>query len=296
MKLMCYDRGILQAYLDGELSGSVIESVREHVAVCRACAEVLGELEQNAAFVDSRLGELAGAVVFDTDTAAAWNRFKEAKSRRRRRGIASVFGGRRLTAVAAAVALVMVFFAGMSSLDLFKIRKQAVEGPPGLTEQASPMKKAPGGAGGEKLPAGARSVARPPHEDGAGEAPRAMVAAPPAEMHAPLEIAAVREIRLRVPGEAPVSLTEAEKEQVVAWFNAGVPAGTAPEDQALESRPEGVSVVVCLTDGSEVVLLGADAGEVTVRRLQGVYRLHAPELAAYLKTKGGEVGEGIADR
>jgi hypothetical protein len=293
---MCYDRGILQAYLDGELSGSALDSVREHVAVCRACAAVLGELEQNAAFVDSRLRELAGAVVFDADIAAAWKRFKEAKLRRRRRRIASVFWGRRLAAVAAAVALVLVFFAGVGSLDLFKMRDQAVEGLPGLTEQASPVKKAPGGARGEKLPAGVRAVARPPHEEGAGEAPRAMVAAPPAEMHVPLEIASVREIWLRVPGEAPVSLTEAEKEQVVAWFNAGVPAGTVPEDQALESKPEGVSVAVYLTDGSEVVLLGADAGEVTVRRLQGVYRLHAPELAAYLKTKGGEVGEGIADR
>jgi anti-sigma factor RsiW len=57
MREICLDEGILQSYLDGELSLEMTEGVVGHIAVCSSCAEMVREAE----------GELA---IFNTAFAA----------------------------------------------------------------------------------------------------------------------------------------------------------------------------------------------------------------------------------
>ncbi|ATW26042.1 hypothetical protein DCMF_15795 [Candidatus Formimonas warabiya] len=52
---MCLDENVLQAYLDGEVSGKEHNLIKDHLASCSHCQEVLKRLEENAAFVDIHL-------------------------------------------------------------------------------------------------------------------------------------------------------------------------------------------------------------------------------------------------
>jgi hypothetical protein len=51
MKDNCLDIGVIQAFLDGELSHAESTKVSSHVALCDACATMLAEAEDEAAFV-----------------------------------------------------------------------------------------------------------------------------------------------------------------------------------------------------------------------------------------------------
>ena len=46
----CLDEGLLQAYLDGELSQERMSEVAAHVAACEACASALASAERETAF------------------------------------------------------------------------------------------------------------------------------------------------------------------------------------------------------------------------------------------------------
>jgi len=50
MTRRCLDEGLLQAYLDGELSQEQTREAAAHVAACEACAEALAEAEGESAF------------------------------------------------------------------------------------------------------------------------------------------------------------------------------------------------------------------------------------------------------
>ena len=51
MSVDCLDIGIIQAFLDGELTPERSANVSGHIAACDACAAMLGEAEEESAFV-----------------------------------------------------------------------------------------------------------------------------------------------------------------------------------------------------------------------------------------------------
>lgn len=57
MREICLDEGILQSYLDGELSLSVAEQVAGHVAACRSCAELVSQAESELALFNTAFAE-----------------------------------------------------------------------------------------------------------------------------------------------------------------------------------------------------------------------------------------------
>lgn len=57
MKEMCIDEGVLQSYLDGELSPEKMEWVAKHTVSCAACAESLREAESENVFFAAALAD-----------------------------------------------------------------------------------------------------------------------------------------------------------------------------------------------------------------------------------------------
>src|SRR5215813_2324600 len=51
MSVDCLDIGTIQAFLDGELTPERSVSVSGHIAACDACSAMLGEAEEESAFV-----------------------------------------------------------------------------------------------------------------------------------------------------------------------------------------------------------------------------------------------------
>lgn len=57
MKEQCFDEGTIQAFLDGELSSDMLETVARHLALCDDCANLFQEAEEESAFAFDILGE-----------------------------------------------------------------------------------------------------------------------------------------------------------------------------------------------------------------------------------------------
>ncbi len=55
MRDKCFDEGVIQAFLDGELAAELSENVVRHVALCDDCAILLAEAEDETAFAFSVL-------------------------------------------------------------------------------------------------------------------------------------------------------------------------------------------------------------------------------------------------
>lgn len=63
MKEQCFDEGIMQAFLDGELAPGLLENVARHVALCDSCALLLQDAEEESAFAFSLLDEELNSLV-----------------------------------------------------------------------------------------------------------------------------------------------------------------------------------------------------------------------------------------
>ena len=50
----CFDEGIIQAFLDGELASDLSEKVACHVAMCDACANILAVAEEDDRLFSTR--------------------------------------------------------------------------------------------------------------------------------------------------------------------------------------------------------------------------------------------------
>ncbi|MHB8172358.1 MAG: anti-sigma factor family protein [Thermincolia bacterium] len=59
---MCYDEGVLLAYLDGEVESNEGKVIKGHLATCPKCRQTLAELDQNRAFTNNRLALYIRAV------------------------------------------------------------------------------------------------------------------------------------------------------------------------------------------------------------------------------------------
>ncbi|HEY0005194.1 MAG TPA: zf-HC2 domain-containing protein [Pyrinomonadaceae bacterium] len=55
MKETCLDEGVLQSYLDGELSSAMMESVASHLSLCEPCARLASEAQSEMAFFSDAL-------------------------------------------------------------------------------------------------------------------------------------------------------------------------------------------------------------------------------------------------
>lgn len=74
MNTKCYDIGIIQAFLDGELSSDLAAKVTNHIAACDACALALADAEEESAVVFAAL-----EIEFNTlvPTQRLWNRIND---------------------------------------------------------------------------------------------------------------------------------------------------------------------------------------------------------------------------
>lgn len=57
MKQQCYDEGVIQAFLDGELASETLENVARHLAFCDNCSALLQDVEDESAFAFAALDE-----------------------------------------------------------------------------------------------------------------------------------------------------------------------------------------------------------------------------------------------
>jgi hypothetical protein len=74
MKENCLDIGMVQAFMDGELSHDHIVRVSDHLEGCHSCAYMVGQAEDEAAVVFSTLDREFNALV---PTQRLWNRINE---------------------------------------------------------------------------------------------------------------------------------------------------------------------------------------------------------------------------
>ncbi len=74
MKENCLDIGMVQAFMDGELSHDQIARVSDHLEGCHSCAYMLGQAEDEAAVVFSALDREFNTLV---PTQRLWNRINE---------------------------------------------------------------------------------------------------------------------------------------------------------------------------------------------------------------------------
>ncbi|MFZ5647676.1 MAG: zf-HC2 domain-containing protein [Bacillota bacterium] len=73
---MCYDEGRIQSYIDGELEGSEMDEIQEHLEICRECRVVYDRLLENDMLVRN---SMAGFIASDRerfDAEKAWRKLK----------------------------------------------------------------------------------------------------------------------------------------------------------------------------------------------------------------------------
>ncbi|MGH9821588.1 MAG: hypothetical protein ACRD43_15620, partial [Pyrinomonadaceae bacterium] len=117
----CLDIGTIQAFLDGEMTADVSMSVSGHIASCDACSIMLGEAEEESAFVFPVLEREMNSLV---PTQRLWSRINQsiAVEKENTPFWKKVLGGVALSfkhpsiAVAASVVIVAGVFAAVYSI------------------------------------------------------------------------------------------------------------------------------------------------------------------------------------
>jgi len=74
MNTKCYDIGIIQAFLDGELSSDLAAKVTNHIAACDTCSLALADAEEESAVVFAALESEFNTLV---PTQRLWNRIND---------------------------------------------------------------------------------------------------------------------------------------------------------------------------------------------------------------------------
>lgn len=131
---VCYDPGVLQAFLDGEVSGSKKDEIERHLENCDSCWAVLDEVRRNQNFSDTVLNGLlqaTGGTGIDTD--AAWSRFSQRTQlgRNNKKGVFQLLSRYRFAAAAAFIVIAFSVAFSFSSvrtaagelLTIFRIEK-----------------------------------------------------------------------------------------------------------------------------------------------------------------------------
>ncbi|MEP7038744.1 MAG: hypothetical protein ABI891_10390 [Acidobacteriota bacterium] len=81
MRDKCFEIGIIQAFLDGELASNVSENVARHVALCDDCAILLAEAEDETAFAFSALESELNTLV---PTQRLWSKINDSIEKKER--------------------------------------------------------------------------------------------------------------------------------------------------------------------------------------------------------------------
>ncbi len=111
----CFDIGLIQAFLDGELASDKMESVSRHIAVCDACAISLAEAGEESAFAFSALEQEFNTLV---PTQRLWTKINDSIEREKKSFWKPVYAffSNPTIAVFASLLIVVGFFAAILSL------------------------------------------------------------------------------------------------------------------------------------------------------------------------------------
>ena len=113
----CFDEGIIQAFLDGELASDLLENVARHVAVCSDCATQLAEAEEESVFAFSTLEQEFSTLV---PTQRLWTKINDSIGKERKSLWQTVFAFFKNPTVAAFASLLVIFGLFMAVLSLQK--------------------------------------------------------------------------------------------------------------------------------------------------------------------------------
>jgi len=117
----CFDAGIIQAFLDGELAADAQESVARHVADCGGCALLLSEAEEETAFAFAALEREFGDALVPTNR--LWTKINDSIERENSKSIwqtafanfGSLFASRSIAAFAGLIIVAGIFLAVRNS-------------------------------------------------------------------------------------------------------------------------------------------------------------------------------------
>lgn len=139
----CLDIGTIQAFLDGELTPDNLMTVSGHIAACDACSMMLGEAEEESAFVFPVLDREMNSLV---PTQRLWSRINESIAVEKentpfwKKILVGLAVGFRHPSLAVAASVVVV--AGVFAV-VYNVRSdQAVVGRPGIA-RVQPLQSAP---------------------------------------------------------------------------------------------------------------------------------------------------------
>jgi hypothetical protein len=337
---MCYEKGMLQAYLDGELTEPEMKRIGEHAAECGKCSDMLKKLRENAVFVDTSVSAYMETLTPGSDTKDAWDRFAAKKARRRRQRIAAFVENRGFRWAAVAASLIFIFLVGTTMLDLWEGQfrpsspangeRLSITGSKAKSDSAGEIKGRENTeqdhlqgtvdslletmeSGSAETAGAISSPERRAPAENEGEAPRALLSESPvaekvppgygqgeevimqtfaadAPNHMPVELTAVKEVYLSVPGKPPHAVEAGDISRVLAFYNDGVPTGSGQSALSGQATPGGTRLTILLSDATEITVYPVNDVVVGVKRPDIAYELKAPELAEYLKEKGSGAG------
>jgi len=112
---MCFDEGILQSYLDGEIDESLKEQIKKHLDTCEKCSAKLNELKNLNSFLDNALKTSS------IDLNEAWENLNK-KINKKERGVFNMFRKYKKYIAAAAAAAVIA-----ASIALPPVQKAEAE-------------------------------------------------------------------------------------------------------------------------------------------------------------------------
>jgi hypothetical protein len=106
MKNNCLDIGTIQAFLDGELSGGLLETAADHLAACDDCAVLLANSEEESAIAFTALDAELNTLV---PTKRLWAKINDSIEKERKPFWQTVFAYFKNPTVAAFASLAIVF-------------------------------------------------------------------------------------------------------------------------------------------------------------------------------------------
>ena len=111
----CFDSGIIQAFLDGELASEMTETVARHVSVCDDCAILLAESEEESAFAFSALEQEFNTLV---PTQRLWTKINDSIERERKSFWKPIYAFLLQPSTAAFASLIFVAVVSITLLSL----------------------------------------------------------------------------------------------------------------------------------------------------------------------------------
>jgi len=111
----CFDIGIIQAFLDGELASEKTETVARHVSACDACAMLLADAEEESAIAFSALDQEFNTLV---PTQRLWTKINDSIAREKKSFWKPIFAFLLQPQTAALASLIFVAVVSITLLSL----------------------------------------------------------------------------------------------------------------------------------------------------------------------------------